>query len=213
MVGSGDARCNGLFTFISAQGTNLSFASRARDPGVSDATGPWTSRALPASASVGITSLPACKRCGRKGRPSMRIFTPGWHLRVEETACDSGRGRTPESNFVGRSARRLTTSSERGPGALEQGFQQHQQHLRRERGEAQVAAPWRIPFIERVESRCRFRIARHANSAGDRQIDRNKTSGPGPEPAVTCYSVTCYSSNQQPSQWPPPLLPPRPPRC
>ena len=26
-------------------------------------------------------------------------------------------------------------------------------------------------------------------------------------------AVTCYSSNQQPLQWPPPLLPPRPLRC
>ena len=166
------------------------------------------SRALSASASAGIRSLPACKRCGRKGRRSMRIFTAGWYLRVEATAGDSGRGRTPEPNFVEPSARRPTTSLERGPGALEQGFQQHKQHRRRERGNPQAVAPWGIPFIERVESRCRFRSARHANSAGDRQIDRNKTSGLGRKPAVTCYS-----SNQQPSQWPPPLLPPRPPRC
>ena len=191
---------------------NLSFACRPPDRAF---------RTRPGLGLLGLFQLlpaPASHRFppsrdAAAGRLSMRIFIPGWHLCVEGTACDSGRGRTPEPNFGGRSPRRLTTSSERGPGALEQGLQQHQQYLRRERGDAQVAAPWGIPFIERVESRCRFRSARHANSAGDRQIDRNKTSGLGPEPAVTCYSVTCHSSNQQPSQWPPPLLPPRPPRC
>ena len=178
IVDSGDARCNGLFTFISSQGRNLSFACRARDRACRTRPGPGLLGLFQQRRHYIASRLQEM----RPQRPAvMRIFTPGWHLRVEGTGCDSGRGRTPEPNFVGPSARRLRTSLERGPGALEQGLQQHQQHLRRERDDAEVAAPWGIPFIERVESRCRFRIARHANSAGDRQIDRNKTSGLGPE--------------------------------
>jgi hypothetical protein len=61
--------------------------------------------------------------------------------------------------------------------ALEQGLQQRQQHLRRERCKAQVATLRGIPLIESFESRCRRQIARNTNSVGGRQIDRNKTLG------------------------------------